>query len=227
MGQHPQASSPTVSRAPLRPTRRTLMRSAAWTVPVLATVAAAPSFAASPCATQTIDFTNYTTGTAYTTGATFTAGVVTATLNLSGTTTATNNGTIFATTASTKELRFYDANTPSTTQTIKFTFSQAVTNLAIQIVDIDQSTNYDDKLIINTTGWTATLGGSVSGNGTNGKPYESSTGTSVPDGSGLADILLKYASATEFSITYKQGTGTTTGNPHIGIRSMSFTPSAC
>jgi hypothetical protein len=221
------ASSPTDSRAPLRPTRRTLVRSAAWTVPVLATVAAAPSFAASPCAVQTIDFTNYTTGAAYTTGATFTAGVVTATLNLSGTTSATGNGTIFATTASTKELRFYDANTSSTSQTIKFTLSQAVTNLAVQFVDIDQSTNYDDKLVINTAGWTATLGGSVNGSGTAAKPYQSSTGTSVPDGSALASILLKYTSATEFSVTYKQGTGTITGNPHIGIRTITFTPTAC
>jgi hypothetical protein len=227
MEPHAPASSPTGPRALPRPTRRTVVRSAAWTVPVLATVAAAPAFAASPCAAQTIDFTSYTTGTAYTTGATFTAGVVTATLNLSGTTNATNNGTIFATTPSTKELRFYDANASNTTQTIKFTFSQAVTNLSVLIVDIDQSTNYDDNLVINTAGWTATLGGSVNGAGTNANPYQSSTGASVADGSPLAAITLKYASSTQFSITYKQGTGTITGNPHIGIRSMTFTPSAC
>ncbi|RYB93777.1 hypothetical protein EUA93_05020 [Nocardioides oleivorans] len=34
---------------PLRPTRRTLTRSAAWTVPVVAVATAAPAFAASPC----------------------------------------------------------------------------------------------------------------------------------------------------------------------------------
>jgi hypothetical protein len=102
-----------------------------------------------------------------------------------------------------------------------------VTNLAIQIVDVDQSSNYDDEVVVNTTGWTATLGSSVKGVGTNQNPYQSSTGSSVADGSGLADITVTYAAATEFSITYRQGNGTITGSPHIGIRRMSFTPSSC
>jgi len=67
----------------------------------------------------------------------------------------------------------------------------------------------------------------VNGAGTTGNPYQSSTGVSVPDGSPLAALQLKYASATQFQITYKQGNGTITGSPHIGIRSMTFTPSAC
>jgi hypothetical protein len=49
----------------------------------------------------------------------------------------------------------------------------------------------------------------------------------VADGSGLADITVTYAAATEFSITYRQGNGTITGSPHIGIRRMSFTPGSC
>jgi hypothetical protein len=211
----------------LRPSRRTLVRTAAWTVPVLATVASAPAFAASPCATQTIDFTNYATGAAYTTGATFTAGLVTATLNLSGTTGTANNGTIFATTPTVKELRFYDANTASTTQTIKFTLSQPVTNLSIKLVDIDQSSNYEDYVTVSTAGYTYSAGGSIEGDGKKKTPFHSSTGASVPDGSGLADVTLSYASATQFQIVYSQGDGTITGNPHIGIRSMSFTPSTC
>ena len=211
----------------LRPSRRTLVRTAVWTAPVLATVATAPVFAASPCVTQTIDFGNYPTGTAYTTGATFAAGLVTATLNLSGATGAPNNGTIFATTPTTKELRFYDQNTSGTTQTIKFTFSQPVTNLSIKIVDIDESGSYEDFVMVSTAGYTYAAGASVTGDGKKKTPFHSSTGLSVPDGSGLADVTLSYASATQFQIVYYQGDGTITGNPHIGIRSMSFTPSSC
>jgi len=214
--------------AALRPTRRTLVRTAAWTAPVLATVAAAPAFAASPCQTRSIDFTGYTTGAAYTTGSTFTAGLVTATLNLSGDTGATNNATIFATTSATKELRFYDLNSPKTSQTIKFTFNQPVTNLSIKIVDIDQSSNYDDFVQVNTPGYTYQAGASVDGDGRKkNSQFHSGTGSAVSDGSGLADVTLSYTSATEFSITYSQGDGTITGSPHIGIRSMSFTPSSC
>jgi hypothetical protein len=213
--------------ATLRATRRTLVRTAAWTAPVLATVAAAPAFAASPCVSQTISFGSYANGTTFPSGSTFTAGAVTATLSLTGATTANGNSAIYPTTPLSKELRFYDLNASNTSQTIKFTFNRPVTNLAIQIVDIDQSSNYDDEVVVNTAGWTATLGGSVKGAGTNQNPYQSSTGSSVADGSGLADITLTYAAATEFSITYRQGNGTITGSPHIGIRSMSFTPSTC
>ena len=52
--------------------------------------------------------------------------------------TANANSAIFATTPTTKELRFYDLKASNTSQTIKFTFNRPVTNLAIQIVDIDQ-----------------------------------------------------------------------------------------
>ncbi len=210
-----------------RPSRRTLVRAAAWTAPVLATVAAAPAFAASPCATRTIDFSSYATGAAYTTGSTFTAGLVTATLNLSGATGAANNATIYATTSTTKELRFYDLNSSSTSQTIKFTFSQPVTNLSIKIVDIDQAGSYEDYVEVSTLGFTYSSGAAVTGDGSKKKPFHSSTGTAVPDGSGLADVTLSYASATQFQIVYYQGSGSITGSPHIGIRSMSFTPSAC
>ena len=106
--------------------------------PDLATVAAAPAFAASPCAPQTISFGGYANGTTFPSGSTFTAGAVTATLSLTGATTANANSAIFATTPTTKELRFYDLNASNTSQTIKFTFNRPVTNLAIQIVDIDQ-----------------------------------------------------------------------------------------
>ncbi len=212
----------------LRPTRRTLVRTAAWTAPVLATVAAAPAFAASQCQAQTIDFSSYATGTAYPNGATFTSGLVTATLNLSGDTGAASNGTIYATTSSTKELRFYDLNSAKTSQTIRFTFNQPVTNLTIKILDIDQSSNYDDFVLVNTPGYTYVAGASVDGDGRKkNSQFHSATGSAVADGSGLADVTLSYASATQFSITYSQGDGTITGNPHIGIRSMSFTPSTC
>lgn len=52
------------------PTRRNVVRSAAWTVPVVATSVAVPAFAASPCATShawRLDWGNNTTNDAFTT----------------------------------------------------------------------------------------------------------------------------------------------------------------
>ena len=50
-----------------QPTRRTLVRGAAWTVPVIAVAAAAPAFAASPCDVQNyrLDWGNTTGQTVY------------------------------------------------------------------------------------------------------------------------------------------------------------------
>lgn len=42
-----------MTSTPLRPTRRTLVRGAAWSVPVISVAAAAPAFAASPCDVST------------------------------------------------------------------------------------------------------------------------------------------------------------------------------
>lgn len=44
-----------MTSTPLRPTRRSLVRGAAWSVPVVAVAAAAPAFAASPCS-DTYDY---------------------------------------------------------------------------------------------------------------------------------------------------------------------------
>jgi hypothetical protein len=141
---------------------------------------------------------------------------------------AAGNGTIYATTSSTKELRFYDLNSAKTSQTIRFTFNQPVTNLSIRILDIDQSSNYDDFVLVNTPGYTYVAGASVDGDGRKkNSQFHSATGSAVADGSGLADVTLSYASPPSSPITYSQGDGTITGNPHIGIRSMSFTPSTC
>ncbi len=94
-------------------------------------------------------------------------------------------------------------------------------------MDIDEAGSYEDYVQVSTSGYTYSAGAAVTGDGTKKKPFHSATGTAVPDGTGLADVTLSYASATQFQIVYFQGDGSITGNPHIGIRSMSFTPSTC
>ena len=48
------------------------------------------------------------------------------------------------------------------------------------------------------------------------------------DGSAAATLNLTWASQLSFvSFTYQQGPGTTTGTPHIGVKSTAFTPVTC
>lgn len=222
-------SSMTREAARVRASRRAVIRAAAWSVPVIAVAAPAPVFAASNCVPVTLAFDAYPVGTQVPNGTSQSLGQTSVQLNYSGPSAGTaNNATIYATTSSSKELRFYDANTPSTSQTITFTFSRPVTNLTLSIIDIDQSTNYDDRIVVNTGGFSYTRGASVRGIGTSGDPFRSSTGTAVADGSAAATLALTWAAAVSFvSVTYQQGGGTTTGSPHIGIKSAAFTPTFC
>lgn len=70
----------------ITPTRRTVVRSAAWTVPAVAASTAAPAFAASPCGTSYAWRVDWgAAGTSYTRGATV-AGVQTGTATVTGST---------------------------------------------------------------------------------------------------------------------------------------------
>jgi hypothetical protein len=222
-------------RARPRPSRRAVVRGAAWSVPVVAAATAAPAFAASTCSPVTFDFNGYPAGTHVASGTSAVFGGVTVQLTYTGPSSGTaNNANIFATTQTSNELRFYDANTPSTNQVISFTFNKPVKNVQLSIIDIDQSSNYDDRLVVTTAGFSAAKGadvtgaGGASGNTATTGPFRSRTGVAVPDGSAAATLNLTWASQLSFvSFTYQQGPGTTTGTPHIGVKSIAFTPVTC
>ena len=96
-------------------------------------------------------------------------------------------------TAGANELRFYDVDASSSVQTIAVFFSQPVTDLTLSFIDVDASTNYNDRVIVNTPlNIGASLGSNVRGSGTSASPTAPHT-TAVADGDGVADLGLTWA----------------------------------
>jgi hypothetical protein len=209
--------------------RRALIQGAAWSVPVVMIAAPAPAFAASPCTRTSLSWDSRADGSKFTSA---TVGGVLVTLVLSGATSAADNAEVTSTTTGgmSKVLRFYDLSTDNTTQTIKFTFSKVVRGLSFTLLDIDQS-SWDDRVVINSAGYTYARGSAVQGTGSSGSPFQAAQGqdNGVAGTSPNGNVTLTWAGdLTEVSFAYKQGnvTGNQTG-PFIGISDLAFTPIAC
>lgn len=176
------------------PSRRTIVRGAAWSVPVIAVATAAPAFAASPCDTS-YSFRLDWGVTPYTPPASLTAdpnrGVATVPPTANGTPGALDLSVTFASTLQNGTTR-YDQNLnvlPTTgigglvpsqqgvairssntgafnrTQTVSITFSRAVSNLSFSVVDIDRAGNFNDRVSFNPLPTSYTRAATVSGNG--------------------------------------------------------------
>lgn len=151
--------------------RRSLVRGAAWSVPTISMVAAAPAFAASPCDPQTyrIDWgtTPYTppgsltanpnVGTAVVAGSAGGQSMnVTFASTLGGTATRyDSNLTVLSTLnigglgANERGLAVRSTNTSlvnANRQTITVTFGRAVSALSFTVVDIDLAANFADRV---------------------------------------------------------------------------------
>lgn len=162
--------------------RRTVVRGAAWAVPVVSMAATAPAFAASPCMTDyayALDWGNaskmsYTppttptgagtkTGTALALAPAAGASAVTVTFEstIAGTVTRTSTnltvgGTNVGALGGPALLLAHDAiqTTRSNRQQVLITFSRAVTGLSFSLVDIDSQRGnwYDQVELTGTTG---------------------------------------------------------------------------
>jgi hypothetical protein len=224
------------SRAPKQVGRRAVARGAAWSIPVVSLAVAAPAMAASGCKLTTglLSWDVFTSGSNQTGHALATSGGtgVTVTVSLSGDTGADNNGEVTSTSTGglSKVLRFYDLNDHSnTSQTVTLTFSKPVQNLSFSLLDVDsQSGNrgqaaYEDLVIVNTAGWTATKHSNVKGLGTTAMPYRAQTTNSPEDGSSPdSNVDLGWTGPiSSVSFTYKQD-GSVNGNPFIGISDIAF-----
>jgi hypothetical protein len=144
----------------LAPSRRTLVRGAAWSVPVVAVAATAPAYAASPCGTTYTWKLDWGT-TAYTKNSTTNVGTATVG-NVSGTAPITVTFTSTVTSGITRHptnlnlengisdvgdlgageqgLELWHSsttNSDSSYQTVRIGFSRQVTDLAFTITDID------------------------------------------------------------------------------------------
>jgi hypothetical protein len=156
-----------------RPSRRTVVRTAAWSVPVISVATAAPAFAASPCSdtySYLLDWgvTPYVAPSATSVNkgvATVPAsagggpGAQSITVTLQSTfqgtaTTYDGNLTVLATTGigglvpsqRGVAVRSTTNGGIANTQTVTITFGRAVSNLSFSVVDIDRAANFNDRV---------------------------------------------------------------------------------
>lgn len=222
------------------PSRRTVVRGAAWSVPVIAVATAAPAFAASPCPTVTLSWASLGNGTQF---SSTTVGGVTVTLTLSGASGAANNRTVSTTQtgAQSSNLRFYSTNVVLSSQTATLSFTRngqavQVANLAFSLLDIDSGSNsWYDQVVVNTGGFGYQVVNTsvVSGQGSAldaFRPANNNTSASSPGTSSNGNVNLTWTGRlSSVQFTYSQGLAglTPTGTPFIGISDLSFQPVIC
>jgi hypothetical protein len=216
-------------------TRRAVVRAGVWTIPVVAATAAAPAFAASPCATDTAVWSSgWTNGAGkIVSGTSRVVGHATVTMSYSGDVSAANNATVYTagqTGGVSNALRFWDQNNKANTaQTVTIQFDKTVTNVSLTLLDVDSATNsFYDQVAVTPAGFTAVKGSQVIGTGTAADPFNgSTTNTAVAGTSTNGNVQLTWAAGlTQITFTYSQG-GTATGSPFIGISNMAFQAQDC
>lgn len=223
-------------RAPRQVGRRAVARGAAWSIPVVSMAIAAPAMAASGCKLTTglLSWDVFADGSNQTGHALATSGGtgVTVTVSLSGATGAQNNGNVTSTStgSDSKVIRFYDQNNvANTSQTITLTFNKPVQNLSFSLLDVDSAqqqgrqAGYEDLVVVNTTGFTATKHSNVKGSGTAAAPFRAvSTNSPVAGSNADSNVDLAWTGPiSAVSFTYAQD-GSVDGTPFIGISDLAF-----
>lgn len=228
------------------PSRRTVVRGAAWSVPVVAVATAAPAFAASPCTAKTAllpvtwsatSTTTSQTGTT-TTGATVSVAAAYTRAGLSpgslgsgnlGAQTASSTRDSFAIVNNTPALLTGD---PSTNfQTVTFTFSEPVFGLTFSIDDIDRGTGYWDWVSLASSpgeipGATFSAGTTIIGGGTDANGWRTSA-TSGGDNLATQTVTATYANGlvgiTQLRLKFWSTVNNATSTAHLlRLRQMSF-----
>ncbi len=173
--------------------------------------------AGASCGPGVLDWDTFTTGSVFTNTI---IGNTTITMTISGVTNTTlgaDNGRILAGPAggiSQKHLRFTMSSTNGTSangsrQTVTFSFSNPVTNVAFTFFDIDNQTGngWGDRIVMNTTGYTFSIpsGGLVIGNGTNGNRFRNSNANlNLLNTDNRGNLTVNYAGPlTSFSFVYR------------------------
>lgn len=206
------------------PSRRTIVRGAAWTMPVVALSVAAPAFAASPCGTKTPPLAVTWSSSSTTSSQTGTTSNGT-TVNVAATYTATTlgrgsigSGNLTAqTVAATRDCIAVVNNSPTAGatmgsanfQTVTFNFTRPVFGLTLSIDDIDRGGGYWDYVGLAATPAQAptptfSAGTTITGGGT----YDNGWRTTAASG---GDNLASQA----VTVTYANGS---IGLSSLGLR---------
>ncbi|HET6671769.1 MAG TPA: hypothetical protein VFG92_00190 [Agromyces sp.] len=212
--------------------RRTLVKAAAWTVPVIAVAVPAPAYAASPSpCTPTTSFDNLKPGSSPS-SITFLPSMVTATLVYSSHGQSGNRpgdtGRVAATNTTPSwnyiELEMVSRLDEGDYVQLTITLSEPVTGLSFVLHDIDATSGgWRDTVRVMTGGYTFDLGGNLQGSGTDGDRFRPINNGDTPIESGLGDVRLTWpGQAQVVTIRYIAGITGNSGNQHIGLGDLSY-----
>ena len=197
--------------------RRTLVKGAAWAVPVIAFAAPVPAMAASPC-TPSTNFDGLTPGNTVQTSIVFynslnqptgvTASIAYASNGQGGDSTPGGTGTVAATSTNPSwnyiEIEMLSELNAGDSVTLTLTLSQAVTGLSFTIHDIDKVRNgqnqvaWEDFVEIGGTfsgspvAYISALGNNVTGAGTAASPFQPIAWGDNPIDSGLNRVTVTF-----------------------------------
>lgn len=223
--------------------RRTLVKGAAWAVPVIALAAPVPAYAASEC-TPTTDIDGLQVGSRPTSIVFHPSGLM-AGLSYAANPARNAGGETgrVAQTSTSPSWRYIEMEMTSDLDEgdwvdMEITFPTAVSNLSFTIHDIDKvrsgssgSIAWVDTVIVtggtNPAGtggsYNAVKGTNVGGAGTSGDPFQPTIWGDQPISSGNNRVTITFVSdVTKVVIRYRAGADGNSANQHIGIGNLSY-----
>lgn len=221
--------------------RRSVVKAAAWAVPVIAVAAPAPAFAASPC-TPTTSLDDLTPGTSPN-PITFYPSLVTAGLawtsgGQGGDNTPGDTGQVAATNTNPSwnyiEIEMVQSLNAGDYVQLTITLSEPVTGLSFILHDIDmeegrQGTAWVDHVYIDTPGFTYARGSNIQGVGSgavgnqNQGPFRPINWGDTPISSGEGDVRLTWpGEVSQVVIRYVAGATGYSQNQHIGLGDLRY-----
>ncbi len=218
--------------------RRTVVKAAAWSVPVLAFAAPVPAFAASRC-TPSTNLDGLQTGSKPS-SITFMPSALVASLAYASSgqpnpPTPGGTGTVAATSTNPSwkyiELEMVEQLNAGDYVQLTITFpASGVENLRFTIHDIDKVRDrnlnvawVDHVIVSGTSGYTSVRGTNVIGSGTAGDPFRPDQWGDNPIDSGLNRVTITFPGiVTQVVIKYVAGANGYSGNQHVGLGNLSY-----
>ena len=215
--------------------RRTLVKGAAWAVPVIAFAGPVPAFAASPC-TPSTNFDGLQVGSRPTSIIFYNAQNqptgVTGTLAWSsnaqgGDQTPGDTGLVEQTAQGWNYLESEMISPLTAGEWVQLDLTIVggpVSGLSFIVHDIDKVQGaWTDNVVVTPVGFTFALGGNIQGAGTAVNPFNPINFGDTPISSGLGDVRVTYPGpVSAISIRYVAGVTGDSQNQHVGIGDFSY-----
>lgn len=227
------ASTPAGSNTGGASTRRSVLRAAAWTTPVIALAAAAPAYAASPGQCTVMTNYNLLKKRKKQTKVPFTDSDVTMSITLTpgnGWSASDENLTIQQGPQGGIYKDWLKLENVSSSKganvLVTFTFSKAVSKLKFSLFDLDSIENgYIDAVIWNTEPTSSSIGSGLKGNGTSRTPWQKSSYGEIDSSQQVGNVDLAFdGPITTVQFTYFNNSEKTSkfNNQLIGISNIQF-----